>query len=35
MLRTLGLTVATLAVFGFPAWLMVYEENKVLQFKAQ
>ena len=34
MLTTFLLTAATLAVFGFPAWMMVYEENKYENFKA-
>ena len=34
MLTTFALTAATLAVFGFPAWMMVYEENKYENFKA-
>lgn len=35
MFTTFALTGATLAVFGFPAWLMAYEENKYLNFKEQ
>jgi hypothetical protein len=35
MLNTFAMTIVTLAVFGFPAWLMVYEENKMERFKAQ
>ncbi len=34
-MTTFALTSATLAVFGFPVWMMVYEENKMLSFKAQ
>jgi hypothetical protein len=34
-MTTFALTAATLAVFGFPAWMMAYEENKMYNFKAQ
>ena len=35
MLNTFALTAATLAVFGFPAWMMVYEENKMMSLQSQ
>mmetsp|Transcript_7747 Transcript_7747/g.23286 ORF Transcript_7747/g.23286 Transcript_7747/m.23286 type:complete len:107 (-) Transcript_7747:422-742(-) len=34
-LRTFALTAVTLAVFGFPAWMMVYEESQMLDLKAR
>ncbi|GAX74489.1 hypothetical protein CEUSTIGMA_g1938.t1 [Chlamydomonas eustigma] len=35
MFNVFALTIVSLAVFGFPAWLMVYEESKMDSFKAQ
>lgn len=33
--KTFWLTIATLGVFGFPVWLMVYDDYKMESFKAQ
>ncbi|KAG1665917.1 hypothetical protein FOA52_004506 [Chlamydomonas sp. UWO 241] len=33
MMTTFTLTLVTLAFFGWPAWMMVYEENKLIALK--
>jgi hypothetical protein len=35
MMKTFGMTLVALAVFGSPAWLMVYEDAKMTAFVQQ